>query len=110
MKISETGLGAVIRITDDPAENSCKPAVDYLFRSAEETYGGNVLAVVMTGMGDDGSRSVRGLHKRGAHIIAQDEASSTVFGMPRRIIEEGTANVICSLDDIADKITQIVQR
>jgi len=105
----ENGL-SVVRITDDPPENSCRPSVDYLFRSAAETYGGNVLGVIMTGMGNDGAAGCRLLKQRGAAIVAQDQASCVVFGMPREPIEEGLADVVAPLDSIATEITRLAGR
>ncbi|MEZ6086783.1 MAG: chemotaxis response regulator protein-glutamate methylesterase [Pirellulaceae bacterium] len=110
MKVVRTSAGVFVRVTDDPAEQGCRPSVDYLFRSVSKAYDDRVLAVVMTGMGDDGSRSLREMHPRGVHVIAQDEASSTVFGMPRRVIEDGNADIICPLNEIAGNIQRIVHR
>ena len=72
-----------IRITDDPPENSCKPSVHYLFRSVATVYGARSVGVIMTGMGNDGSAGCRLIHQSGGAIVAQDEASCVVFGMPR---------------------------
>lgn len=109
MKIRrENGLN-VLRITDDPPENSCRPSVDYLFRSVAGVYGGNAVGVIMTGMGNDGTVGCRLLHEQGAAIIAQDEASCVVYGMPRQPAEEGLAEVIAPLDRIAEEIVRLVR-
>ncbi len=81
-------------LTQDPPEQSCRPAVDYLFRSLGAVYGGQVLAAVLTGMGEDGWRGARDLYGLGAHLLAQDEATSTVFGMPRGPITAGIARAL----------------
>ena len=90
-----------MRLTDDPPEHSCRPAVDYLFRSLLKHHAGATVAVVMTGMGDDGADGCRQLHDAGAHVIAQDQASSTVYGMPRAVAEVGAADEVVPLDGIA---------
>ncbi|MBN2581320.1 MAG: chemotaxis response regulator protein-glutamate methylesterase [Pirellulales bacterium] len=99
-----------VQLTDDPPENSCRPSVDYLFRSVAEVFGGQALAVIMTGMGNDGNRGCRLLKERGAVIVAQDAETCTVFGMPQKPIEEGLANVVAPLDHIAATITQYVEK
>jgi two-component system chemotaxis response regulator CheB len=79
-----------------------------LFRSVAEVYGGNAVGVVMTGMGSDGTRGCRLLKDRGAPIVAQDQASCVVFGMPRGLIEQGIADVVAPLDQIAAEIVRLV--
>ncbi|MBI5534145.1 MAG: chemotaxis response regulator protein-glutamate methylesterase [Deltaproteobacteria bacterium] len=98
-----------IRITDDPPEMNCKPSVDYLFRSVSLLPSHGVLGVIMTGMGSDGMLGCRLLKRAGAQIIAQDEASSVVFGMPRAAIDAGVVDKVCSLDSIAEEITRAVR-
>ncbi len=102
------GISRKIKITDDPPENSCKPSVDYLFRSIARHYVGRSTAVIMTGMGSDGSKGLVRIKENGGIIIAQDEASCTVFGMPKQPIENGLADVIAPLDRIADEIVKTV--
>jgi two-component system, chemotaxis family, protein-glutamate methylesterase/glutaminase len=101
--------GIELRVTDDPPEKCCKPSVDYLFRSLAEELGPRVLAVIMTGMGDDGTVGCRLLKQRGSRIIAQDAASCVVYGMPRQIIENGLADMIRPLDAISETIEQSVR-
>jgi two-component system chemotaxis response regulator CheB len=107
MGLRREGDSIVARITDDPPENSCRPSVDYLFRSAVAIYGGNALAVIMTGMGSDGTAGCRLLRQRGARVIAQDEASCVVFGMPREPIAQGLVDVVAPLDRIATEIVRL---
>ncbi|MDY0219852.1 MAG: chemotaxis response regulator protein-glutamate methylesterase [Desulfobacterium sp.] len=104
------GQSRNIRITDDPPENSCRPSVDYLFRSIAEHYVGRATAVIMTGMGSDGTRGLALMKKNGAIIIAQDKESCTVYGMPKEPIESGLADIVAPLDKIADRITKTVIR
>ena len=112
MKIVAGGDGRqrVIKITDDPPENSCKPSVDYLFRSLAEHYVGRATGVIMTGMGSDGTAGLRLMKNAGATIIAQEESSCVVFGMPKEPIESGIADMVAPLDKIADAILKTVSR
>jgi two-component system chemotaxis response regulator CheB len=87
-----------------------RPSVDYLFRSVEKVYGRNCVAVIMTGMGMDGTDGMKLLKGRGALTIAQDEESSVIFGMPRSAIEAGVVDEIVSLENMADKIVEAVGR
>ena len=92
-----------------PPENGCKPSVDVLFRSASNIYGGNLIAVIMTGMGNDGAKSLRALRRDGAYIMVQDEASSVVWGMPGSAVETGYVNEIVPLNAMPDCITRIIR-
>ncbi len=106
---SADGKNRIIRITDDPPENSCKPSVDYLFRSVADHYVGRATGVIMTGMGSDGREGAKRMKQKGAFIIAQDESTCTVYGMPKEVIEIGVADVITPLDQIAQEIVQTVK-
>lgn len=110
MRADRDGGRPVVRITDDPPENSCRPSVDYLFRSIAAEYGAGGVGVIMTGMGSDGSAGCRALKARGGWIIAQDEASCVVFGMPRGPIEEGTADAVVPLGNLAAEIVRQVRK
>jgi len=98
------GRQRVIKITDDAPENSCKPSVDYLFRSIAELYVGRATGVIMTGMGSDGTAGLTQMRNSGAFIIAQDEASCVVFGMPKEPIQKGIVDVVAPLDQISRAI------
>jgi two-component system, chemotaxis family, protein-glutamate methylesterase/glutaminase len=98
-----------IRITDDPPENSCKPSVDYLFRSVADYYVGRTTAVIMTGMGSDGTRGLQVLKSKAAHVIGQDEGSCVVYGMPKAPAELGYLDVVAPLTRIADEIIKSVK-
>ncbi|MXN65440.1 chemotaxis-specific protein-glutamate methyltransferase CheB [Stappia sp. GBMRC 2046] len=99
---------AVARLTDDPPVNFCKPAVDPLFDSAAKVFGSSVLAVVLTGMGHDGADGVKTIAAGGGAIIAQDEASSVVWGMPGAAVQTGQCNDILPLQEIGPKIAKIL--
>ncbi len=98
-----------LRLNRDPPENSCRPAVDVLFRSAE-AYGPGVLAVVLTGMGEDGFRGSRAIDERGGLVIAQDEASSVVWGMPGYVARSGLASRVLPIHQVGPAIAQLVCR
>ena len=106
---SADGRNRIIKITNDPPENSCKPSVDYLFRSVGDYYVGRTTAVIMTGMGSDGTKALQLLKQKGALIIAQNEATCVVYGMPKATIEQGLADIIAPLNKIADEITKSVR-
>jgi two-component system chemotaxis response regulator CheB len=99
----------MLRITDDPPENGCKPAVDYLFRSAALQFPGRAVAVILTGMGNDGTAGLRMLKRGGCSSIAQDEASCVVFGMPKEAIAAGLVDTVAPLDRIAAAIVRSVR-
>ncbi len=86
---------------DGPAENSCRPSVDVLFRTAAQHYADRSIAVMLTGMGDDGRRGTENLRDAGAHVIAQDEATSVVWGMPGAVVKAGLADDVAPLPDVA---------
>lgn len=91
-------------VADGPAVNRHKPSVDVLFRSAAECADSDVLAILLTGMGDDGARGMKLLHERGAHTLAQDEASCVVFGMPMEAIRLGAVDEVLALSQMAEAI------
>ncbi len=109
MKVARRDGAVAIRITDDPPEKSCRPSVDYLFRSVADVYGGRALGVIMTGMGNDGAEGCHVLKRRGGAVVCQDQASCVVFGMPREPIELGLADAVVPLDRIASEIVRRTQ-
>lgn len=102
--------GLVGGLSDDPAENSCRPAVDYTLRSAVELCDGQVLAVIMTGMGKDGMRGCTMLKGRGGTVYTQDAASSAVYGMPKAVVDAGLSDRELPLGRIAAAVTRHVNR
>lgn len=103
------GKSRVIRITDDPPENNCKPSVDYLFRSIAHHYVGRATGVIMTGMGSDGFLGLKLMKKNGSTIIAQNNETSVVYGMPKAPIDAGIVDIIAPLDMIASEICLTVK-
>jgi two-component system chemotaxis response regulator CheB len=99
-----------IETNQNAPENFCRPSADVLFRSVAETYGSHVLAVVMTGMGQDGLQGCQRIRAAGGQIIVQDQASSVVWGMPRFIAEAGIADQVIPLHDLAAEIMERVSR
>ncbi len=90
----------LIKLTDEPPENFCRPAVDPLFRSAGKIFGERILAVILTGMGHDGLKGARAITKDGATVLAQDEATSVVWGMPGAVATAGLCTEVLPISDI----------
>ena len=112
----EVGLGetvdrrrprrTVVKLNYGEPVNHCRPSVDNLFHSAARLYGAGTLAVIMTGMGSDGLDGCRAVHRVRGQILAQDEASSAVWGMPGQVARAGLATVIAPLHELAAKLTR----
>lgn len=98
-----------IALTDDPPEEGCRPSVNVLFRSAATVYGAGAAAIVLTGMGSDGTKGLRELKAAGAFAMAQDEASSVVWGMPGSAVAAGLIDKILSPDDMPFKIESLIK-
>jgi two-component system chemotaxis response regulator CheB len=110
MKVAPAAGGEiVVQTTDDPPENNCKPSADTLFRSAAFGFPGRSCAVIMTGMGSDGTLGLRLLKRNGCRVIAQDENSCVVFGMPKEAIDAGVVDLVVPLDGIAEEIIRAVK-
>lgn len=101
--------GIFIRTNQDPRENFCRPAVDPMFRSIAALYGAKTLSVVLTGMGKDGKDGGEAIINAGGTVIAQDEASSVVWGMPGAVSTAGLCSAVIPLDQIASKITRLLK-
>ncbi len=108
MKLVRRGHNVCLKITDAPPENHCKPSADYLFRSVAKFYGKKALGVIMTGMGSDGALGLQKMKEKGALILAQDEDTCVVFGMPLEALNAGVVDVVCPLAQIAEEIVKIV--
>ncbi len=108
MLVVQKGSKFCLSINQNPPENSCRPAADVLFRSVAEVYGAFSLGVIMTGMGKDGLQGSRMMKKAGASIIVQDEATSVVWGMPSCVVNEGLADQVLPLNQLAETIEHCV--
>jgi two-component system chemotaxis response regulator CheB len=106
MVTSSEGATVRLRIHQGPKENFCRPSVDVLFRSVASVYGAKTLAVILTGMGQDGLKGCEGLSRLGARVVAQDEASSVVWGMPGLVARAGLADKILPLEQIGAEIVR----
>src|SRR4030081_598177 len=107
MRVARHGADVVIALDDGPPVNFCKPAVDPLFTSAIDVWQGGVLAVILTGMGSDGMRGGKEIVAAGGNVIAQDEASSVVWGMPGAGANAGICGAILPLNSIASKLVRV---
>lgn len=108
MLLETSGAKRIIRVKSGPKMHGQRPAVDILFNSAAEKVGKNCIGVLMTGMGKDGALGMKNIKDAGGFTIAQDEASSIVFGMPKEAIALGAASEIVSLDEIPNAIKKHV--
>jgi two-component system chemotaxis response regulator CheB len=100
--------GATLKITlnQDPPVNYCRPAVDPMFQALAQIYGKNLFAIVLTGMGQDGMEGAKAINARGGQVIAQNEATSVVWGMPGAVTKAGQAKAVLPLDEIPLAITK----
>jgi two-component system chemotaxis response regulator CheB len=106
MEVQASGTSVLVRLVQTPPENSCRPAVDVLFRSVARTYGPRVLGIVLTGMGQDGLRGCETIHEAGGRVVVQDEATSIVWGMPGFVARAGLAEKVLPLETIAAEIVR----
>ncbi|HXY23718.1 MAG TPA: chemotaxis response regulator protein-glutamate methylesterase [Candidatus Acidoferrum sp.] len=109
MVLERQGTTVKLSLNQEPPENSCRPAVDVMFRSVANVYGPAALAVVMTGMGSDGVRGSAEVRERGGAVVVQDEASSVVWGMPGQVAAAGLADRIVPLEGLASEIERLVR-
>lgn len=109
LEIVRDGSVLSTALTDTPPVNFTRPAVDVLFRSAVRAYGGDLLALVLTGMGSDGRDGAGAVAAAGGHVLAQDEESSVVWGMPGAVVTAGYAHNVLPLDHVARAVTQAVE-
>ena len=100
----------VVGLNENPPENSCRPSVDVLFRSLAAQYEGNMLGVIMTGMGSDGCEGIRAMKRRGCLCLSQTESTCVVYGMPLAVDEAGLSDEQIPLERLADRITYLVKR
>ena len=110
LRVERSGARYLCRLDDGPPVNRHKPSVDVLFHSVAEQVGQNAVGVLLTGMGDDGARGLLALKEAGAHTIAQDEASSVVWGMPGEAVKLGAAHQVLPLGRIAHAVRRVEER
>jgi two-component system chemotaxis response regulator CheB len=110
MEVAASEPNPLLRLTQEAPENHCRPAADVLFRSAVAVYGPRVLAVVLTGMGYDGLAGCRLIRQHDGAVLAQDQATSAVWGMPGAVAEAGLAHRVLPLPAIAPEILRLVGR
>jgi two-component system chemotaxis response regulator CheB len=110
MEVAADALGCRVRLGDGPPENSCRPAADVLFRSAARLWGPGTLGVVLTGMGRDGLAGSRAVVEAGGGVLAQDEFSSVVWGMPGEVVRAGLADAVLPLGQVGVEIALRLRR
>jgi two-component system chemotaxis response regulator CheB len=109
MVLRKHGDRVVIALNDQPPENGCRPSVDVFFRSVADAYPQAVIAIVLTGMGTDGARGLGPLKRSGAYVIAQDEATSVVWGMPGAAVASGQVDEILPLPAIGPTVAALLR-
>ena len=107
MRVARRDGLAVIAIDDGPLVNFCKPAVDPLFTSAASVWGPKVMALVLTGMGHDGLSGAQAIVEAGGHVMAQDEATSVVWGMPGQVAHAGLCSAVLPIKEIAPRLARL---
>ncbi|MBV9064904.1 MAG: chemotaxis protein CheB [Methylobacteriaceae bacterium] len=109
LKVARLDTTPILIHCDSPPENFCRPAVNVLFRSVAQVYGPTSLGIVLTGMGSDGLDGARALVEAGGTVIAQDKASSLVWGMPGAVAQEGLAAAVLPIDSMAAHLTALLR-
>jgi len=110
MVVERSGRDAIVRLTEAAPVNFCRPSVDPMLRSLSEIYGSGVLAIILTGMGSDGLKGAECVVSHGGAVIAQDEATSVVWGMPGAVATSGLCSAVLALDEIAPFVQKIAMR
>lgn len=110
LTVIRSGADYKIALTDGPRVSGHKPSVDVMFQSVAEAVASNALAVILTGMGKDGALGIRCIAEQGGYTMAQDEASSLIFGMPQEAIKTGCVKQIVSLDEVSQKLIEVLNR
>ncbi len=104
MEVARMGGFARVRLNDDPPENFCRPSVNALFRSAAALWGDQLLSIVLTGMGSDGLAGARAVAAAGGEVVAQDQSTAVIWGMPGSVADAGLASHVLPLDTIAERL------
>lgn len=107
LTVAKGSAGLVCRLSDDPPEHFCKPSVNPMMRSVAEHFGPRALAVILTGIGRDGLEGCRDVKARGGRLIAQDQSTSAVWGMPRAVAEAGLCDAVLPLPVIGESIVKM---
>ena len=110
MGVVKTGLGVAVTLQSDPPENSCRPAADVLFRSAARVWGAGTLGIVLTGMGRDGLKGSEAIVAAGGAVLAQDEFTSVVWGMPGHVARAGIADAVLPLSSLGVEVAMRLKR
>ncbi len=110
LRVDQKTKKPIIGIIDTPPVNSCKPSVDVLFQSISQYYKGNILSLIMTGMGSDGKNGVKKLKRIGCYSVAQSEKSCVVYGMPRAVVDENLADEVVDLKNLASRISELITK
>jgi two-component system chemotaxis response regulator CheB len=110
MTVESQGASLVVKLNKNPPENFCRPAVDPMLRSIAKAYGNRTLFVMLTGMGQDGLKGARELINAGSTVIAQDEASSVVWGMPGAVASAGLCSAVLPLNEIGAYVKKVLMR
>ncbi|MFK7768394.1 MAG: chemotaxis response regulator protein-glutamate methylesterase [Mariniblastus sp.] len=108
LTVKRSGVSVHAKLDQEPKENSCRPAVDPLFRSMATCYGKNAMGIVLTGMGQDGAQGSGAIKSQGGSIIVQDKDSSVIWGMPGKVVSAGHADQILPLNQIAQELVRRV--
>ncbi|MBF0198079.1 MAG: chemotaxis protein CheB [Planctomycetes bacterium] len=108
MGLVREGTKVVIELNDDEPVNGFRPSADVLYDYCADIYGANVLALIMTGMGNDGTRSLKKIKDKGGFVMAQDEESSVVWGMPGSAISAGVVDKVVALQDFPQAISKLL--
>ncbi len=108
--VRRAGASEVLGLSDAPPENGCKPSVDVMFRSASQTFGGDVLGIILTGMGNDGAAGALAIRAAGGYVIVQDESTSVVWGMPGAAVAAGAVDAIHPLAGIVGAVDLFLLR
>ncbi len=106
--VERKGVQVVVRLDSGPPENYCRPSVNPMLRSLSRVYGGRVLTAILTGMGSDGLVGGRAIAAAGGTVIAQDEATSVVWGMPGAVATDGICSAVLPLSQIAPFVTKMI--
>lgn len=109
MLLRRAGPSAALHINEAPPENSCRPSADVLFRSVAAAYGAGTLAVVLTGMGTDGLNGCEAVRAAGGRVLAQDQLTSVVWGMPGFVVKAGLADEVLPIGEVGARIGQLIQ-